>query len=358
MRIIRHGDRGEDVRDVQHRLVALGFPIDPSELEGTFGDATVRAVRSFQQGRRLPVDGLVGPDTWGQLVEAGYQVGDRTLYLRYPFLRGDDVCDLQRRLNSLGFDAGKEDGILGRETDSAIRDFQRNVGQEIDGIVGPDTVTAMTRLRPDKAATSRAVVREGEAVRQLRTPVEGAVVAIDAGGGSSSESGGAGPSGLGAATALVDLSKELAAELRIRGAVPVVLAGEPDRERAASPSERAAAANQAGAAVCISFDVEGEQGPGCSAAFFGTSTTYSPMGERLAELIVEQLAAAGITSHGTRRLAVSILRETRMTAVVVEPARLSDAQDETRLRDPSFRREVATSVADAIASFLRADVSA
>ena len=35
------------------------------------------------------------------------------LYLRRPMLRGDDVAELQRQLNALGFDAGREDGILG-----------------------------------------------------------------------------------------------------------------------------------------------------------------------------------------------------------------------------------------------------
>ena len=36
-------------------------------------------------------------------------------------LRGDDVSELQRRLNALGFDAGREDGILGPETEAALR---------------------------------------------------------------------------------------------------------------------------------------------------------------------------------------------------------------------------------------------
>jgi N-acetylmuramoyl-L-alanine amidase len=349
VKIIRTGDRGEHVRDVQHRLAALGYTIDPPELDGSFGRSTLEAVRGFQADRRLPVDGLIGPDTWGQLVEAGYRLGDRTLYLRYPFLRGDDVADLQRRLNRLGFDAGKEDGIFGRATDRAIREFQRNVGQEIDGIVGPDTIAAMGRLRPDEAATSRAVVREAEAMRTQHGTVRGTVIAVDAGVGPGEE-GATGPSGLEEATATHDLAVELAAELRGRGAVPVMLA-DAGAQRPA-PSERAASANAAGAGLCVSFQLGGDH-DGCAAAFFGTGSSYSPMGERLAELIVERVTTTlGVPAAGTERLAVSILRETRMPAVIVTPCRIADPKDEARLRETRFRREVAVAVADAIEAFL------
>ena len=133
MRTFRRGDSGEDVRDVQHRLVALGASIDPSELGGTFGFSTEAAVRAFQQRRGLLVDGVVGSETWDELVEAGFVVGDRTLYLRHPYFRGDDVRALQRRLNALGFDAGREDGIFGPRSDRAVREFQRNTGRDPDG---------------------------------------------------------------------------------------------------------------------------------------------------------------------------------------------------------------------------------
>jgi len=113
VRIIRSGARGRDVRDVQQRLGNLGYKIDAAELVARYGEATEAAVRAFQQQRGLLADGIVGPETWGELVEAGYHVGDRTLYLRYPYFRGDDVRALQRRLNALGFDAWREDGIFG-----------------------------------------------------------------------------------------------------------------------------------------------------------------------------------------------------------------------------------------------------
>jgi N-acetylmuramoyl-L-alanine amidase len=351
VRIIRAGDDGDDVRDVQQRLLALEASIDADELGGRFGPSTEIAVRAFQAERQLPVDGLVGPDTWSQLVEAGYELGDRALYLRYPFLRGDDVRALQRRLNALGFDAGREDGILGRETDGAIRDFQRNVGQVADGIVGPDTVAALGRLRPDITATSRAVVREAEELRRPRGTIVGAVIAIDPGHGGADE-GVVGPSGLSESRATLAIGRALTRRLSEGGAVPLLLRGADDDP---TPSERAAAANEARAAACVSIHVGGEEAevPGAACTYFGTSTTHSPAGQRLAELIQQRLCdGLGLKDLGTSRLAISILRETKMPAVQIEPTRISLAEEEERLRDPTFVDGLAVAITDALTEFL------
>jgi N-acetylmuramoyl-L-alanine amidase len=351
VRIIRAGDGGDDVRDVQQRLLALQASIDTDELDGRFGPSTEIAVRAFQAERRLPVDGLVGPDTWSQLVEAGYELGDRALYLRYPFLRGDDVRALQRRLNALGFDAGREDGILGRETDGAIRDFQRNVGQVADGIVGPDTVAALGRLRPDITATSRAVVREAEELRVPRGTIVGAVIAIDPGHGGADE-GVLGPSGTSESRATLAIARALSRRLSEGGAVPLLLREADDDP---TPSDRAAAANEAHAAACVSIHVggEGTEIPGAACTYFGTSTTHSPAGQRLAELIQQRLCdRLGLKDLGTSRLAISILRETKMPAVQVEPSRISIAEEEQRLRDPGFVDGLAEAITDALREFL------
>ena len=53
--------RGEAVRRIQRRLLALGFK--PLEVDGVFGKQTHAAVRRFQKDRKLPVDGVVGPKT-------------------------------------------------------------------------------------------------------------------------------------------------------------------------------------------------------------------------------------------------------------------------------------------------------
>src|SRR5256884_8360042 len=161
---LQWGKTGDAVRDLQRRLAAIGLASTSAD-PGEFGTATEASVRAFQQQRGLVVDGLCGPQTWGTLVESGFSLGDRTLYFRQPMLRGDDVTELQRQLNSLGFDAGREDGILGEQTADAVAEFPRNVGLAPDGFCGWTTVAALRRVGT-LAAGSVASVRERGMLRR------------------------------------------------------------------------------------------------------------------------------------------------------------------------------------------------
>jgi len=62
---LRRGSRGEVVRVLQSLLHRTGF--DPGPVDGIFGSRTQSAVLAFQRARRLLVDGIVGPQTWGAL---------------------------------------------------------------------------------------------------------------------------------------------------------------------------------------------------------------------------------------------------------------------------------------------------
>jgi len=161
---LRQGSHGEAVRDLQARLASAGHQFGPDD-PGDFGDGTVVAVRAFQDARGLRVDGLVGRQTWSALVESGFELGDRLLYFRRPMLRGDDISELQRRLNALGFDAGREDGILGDETHAALIEFQRAMGLVVDGICGSTVIGELDRVRSFAADGSVRSVREREELR-------------------------------------------------------------------------------------------------------------------------------------------------------------------------------------------------
>ncbi|HEX7094353.1 MAG TPA: peptidoglycan-binding protein [Acidimicrobiales bacterium] len=284
---LSRGDQGEAVRDLHRRLAAAGFPVDPP-LD-VFTDATRAAIEAFQRDRGLEVTGVCDSATWDQLVEAGYRLGDRLLYLQAPMLRGDDVAELQLRLSSLGFDAGRVDGIFGPNTERALAEFQRNAGLPTDGIAGRATISELCRLgslveRNDPVA----VVREREQLlRSPRELAERRVVVGDLGG-------------------LDALTTALGRALRAQGA-HVLLLNQPDG------SAQAAAANNAEAEAYVG--VVSAERP--CVAYFATAGFESTGGRRLAALcaraVSSLVAPETCDITGTR---VPVLRETRMPAVL------------------------------------------
>ncbi len=350
MKSLARGDRGQAVLDIQARLGSLGYHIELHE-HGDFGPTTEQAVREFQQRRQLLVDGRVGDLTWQELVEASYSLGDRSLYLRYPPYRGDDVRELQAALNMLGFDAGREDGIFGARTERGVREFQRNVGLPVDGIVGTTTVDALARVRPRSKGPGRAQVREGEAMRRLSATLQGARVAVDAGRGAG-DPGAKGPAGTIEAEATLLMAAELANELVGRGANPRILRAAWDNP---SDSERARQANQFGAEVLVGMYLNSHidsAAEGCSTYYYGREEWFSRAGQRLAELIQDELTQRLELKNGrTHPKALPLLRETQMPAVHVEPCFLTNPREEKLLADPRFRREVARCIADALERF-------
>jgi len=287
---IERGAAGEAVRDLQHRLQARGHVVDATEF-GVFGTSTQDAVSAFQDEHGLLTHGRCDEATWAALVESGYRLGDRLLYLRSPMLRGDDVAQLQRRLGSLGFDAGRVDGIFGPDTERAVRDFQRNVGLAADGIFGPDTDRAFSRLgnRVEQDVTV-AGVRERQRLRDRPHTLVGHRVAIGDTGG------------LGA------LARSLRQELAAQGAEAVVL-------HDTDASRQAAEANAFEADVYIGLGID-DDGVGCI-AYYRTEGFESVGGHGLADAVVDELGqAVGPALPRPRGLRLPILRETRMPAVL------------------------------------------
>lgn len=60
---------------------------------------------------------------------------------------GEAVRDLQQNLAALGYPLAI-DGIFGKETEKAVRAFQRDHGLGVDGIVGPRTLAAIGKALP------------------------------------------------------------------------------------------------------------------------------------------------------------------------------------------------------------------
>ncbi|MFN8624902.1 MAG: peptidoglycan-binding domain-containing protein [Candidatus Binatia bacterium] len=65
MALYRRGSMGPEVAKIQARLQQLGLYAGP--LDGIFGGGTESAIKAFQRGNRVQVDGRVGPITWEAL---------------------------------------------------------------------------------------------------------------------------------------------------------------------------------------------------------------------------------------------------------------------------------------------------
>lgn len=65
---LQKGDKGQAVKDLQTKLIALGYPCGRSGADGVFGNGTRNAVVAFQRKRGLSADGIVGKNTWRKLL--------------------------------------------------------------------------------------------------------------------------------------------------------------------------------------------------------------------------------------------------------------------------------------------------
>lgn len=291
------GTTGPAVRDLQDRLLALGHLVDRHEVD-LFGPSTERAVRAFQEQRYLTSDGTCGKQTWAALVEAGYRLGDRYLYLRTPMLRGDDVAELQRRLSALGFDPGRVDGILGADTERALKDLQRNLALTVDGVCGRDVVAALARLSGRAADGDVAGARERAQLLHLAPDLAGRRIAVGDLGGFDA------------------LAHAVCRELTERGAVAITVTEATDEEQAAT-------ANALDADAYLGLRLAGV-GP-CKIHYFASRNWSSPGGQTLATVLIRRLSLVGLSCDAVGLgMSLPLLRETRMPAVL---CRLGPAAD-------------------------------
>ena len=267
--------------------MSLGHLVEP--LDGIFGSGTEAAVKDFQRDRSIDIDGICGPQTWDQLVEAGHSLGSRLLYLQSPPLRGDDVADLQRLLTSLGFPMSQIDGIHGQQTADALVDFQLNAGLVPDGVCGPITVDFLHRVG-QRFGEAADITRLQEKQRFLNAGSElhGYKIVL-------AESGG-----------LDAVVASLRRSLSDSGA-EVLTTHHPDW------SSHAQQANMFDADFCIGVEIRDE---GSTVCHFLGDHFESPTGKQLGSAVAENLQSIvpGISSQGMR---LPLLRETRMPALLL-----------------------------------------
>lgn len=70
--------------------------------------------------------------------------------------RGPDVVELQTKLNYVGFNVGKADGIFGTMTEQGVKSFQKDNGLTQDGIVGTMTTKSLNTIYLQKHSPGKA----------------------------------------------------------------------------------------------------------------------------------------------------------------------------------------------------------
>ncbi len=130
------GATGDVVRRAQ-RAVRRTPDLD-LEVDGVFGPATEAAVKGFQQGAGLVVDGIVGPGTWNALPDGAPM----------PTLQEGSTGMVVARLQNVltngapghwGTTPGPVDEDFGPRTKTSVQAFQAWGGVPADGIVGDRT---------------------------------------------------------------------------------------------------------------------------------------------------------------------------------------------------------------------------
>jgi N-acetylmuramoyl-L-alanine amidase len=352
--ILRRGDQGPAVQEVRDRLVRLGLlSSNASAAEDVFDDILLAALRYFQQSRGLTVDGVVGPRTFRRLEEARWKLGDRNLsFMPGHLIHGEDVAQLQQRLIELGFALDRVDGIFGRGTDGVVRDFQRNVGLEVDGIAGPQFFKALQRLARTIAGGSQEHLREISTLDHFgksRT-VDSCSILID-------------PSDLDLPVVGIDLTQadicwDVASRLEGRLAAMGTLVtfthskgGTVDSERT-----RAVLANESKSDLIISLGLDRHLNPaanGVATYYFGHEFSRSATGMRLAELIQEEVTShTSLTDARAHAKTWDLLRMTKMPSVWVELGYATNPGDAQFLADPESRDAVAAALSSAITRLL------
>jgi len=129
-------------------------------------------------------------------------------------------------------------------------------------------------------------------------------------------------------------------------------------EDAPEPAARASLANALEADLFLSIHTGGDpDAHGASASYFGHSRWRSEAGVVLARLVVDEVSKVGLEDAGTQGKTLTVLRETRMPAVVLDCGVVTNGDDEELLADPFARARLASAIATAFLRFAREPVS-
>ncbi len=115
--LLKSGSSGIQVKYLQQGLKIMCC--NPGDIDASYGPGTQAAVEKFQEEWGLPVDGIVGDNTWNCLV--------------------NEIKPIQQALKQKGFFSGTISGVATDNTYDGVLRFQKSRNLTDDGMVGPTT---------------------------------------------------------------------------------------------------------------------------------------------------------------------------------------------------------------------------
>ncbi|MFZ9284288.1 MAG: peptidoglycan-binding protein [Candidatus Nanopelagicales bacterium] len=340
------GDRGPAITEIRDHLIRLGLL---SESSDQFDDQMFVAVKNFQQQRGLSVDGIVGPETWRRLDEAVWALGDRVLsYQVGNLIHGDDVAQLQQRLTQLGFSPGNVDGIFGKRTEKAVKEFQRAIGAVDDGLVGVATIQGLNRLNRTVAGGNATALREKVKHENKRTGIANKTIVLDIGTDPFIDK------------YLADQAVAIASKVvkLIEGKLSalgtnVLLTHSGDGRP--STITRADFANESSADLVLSVQIgvaDDAATEGVIGSYFAGTHGYSLLGKEFAQLLVAEILDGTNFNYGNVvGKSWPLLRATVMPAVRIDLGFITAAADRELLTDSQTLADSAEATVSALTKF-------
>ncbi|MDA2947093.1 MAG: peptidoglycan-binding domain-containing protein [Actinomycetota bacterium] len=129
----------DELLDLSNKIQAAGyqFPTDAVDCK-----ALVELfLNDYNLNKNISKENL-----WLELLNHGYNLGDRILNFSNPVLKGSDVEELQEMLSRLGFYSEPINSVYTKELMKAVEAFQENRGLGVDGVVGLNTAIEIKKL--------------------------------------------------------------------------------------------------------------------------------------------------------------------------------------------------------------------
>lgn len=173
-------DSGDGVKDIQRRLMELGYY--EGEIGGNYLARTETAVRLFQSTVGYNQDGVATSNLQSLLFSSSAPAyNGQTFTSLKSGDKGLAVTNLQKKLISLGYLSGSADGDFGSGTEKAVKRYQADLGLAQDGVASVSLQQLLfsassAPVQPQAPTVTNPPVQEDDSPRDLSYGDSGALV--------------------------------------------------------------------------------------------------------------------------------------------------------------------------------------